>query len=320
MPLLEVDVSKKQMSRLRNGHSVRVKQGKGVCLIVDPSKFNTTTRAFGKRKGAQIRLDPQEILANYKKLDLPNNEPVEMEGKGLFDDLKKVAKKTAKKKVREGINVLKDNAAEIAGTTLGSAAAAGATSVGAPALAPVAGAIGYNVGKRIGAAAANKAEDKLREQTRRMRQPKNRAPAKSKPKPIQLDDQVNLDNTLRGVNKELGTNFGYLGSSGLGSLEANLSSAARIAEQVNDMRAENDGYNKGFETESFGGNGLYAGSGLYANVGRGLYASAQKDIRGKGTCDMKGSGNNVATRHMKSQAEDANFHFRFNLPPKYQQK
>ena len=44
MPLLEVDVSKKQMSRLRNGHSVRVKKGKGVCLIVDPTNFNTTTQ------------------------------------------------------------------------------------------------------------------------------------------------------------------------------------------------------------------------------------------------------------------------------------
>jgi hypothetical protein len=124
MPLLEVDVSKKQRPRLRNGHSVRVKQGKGVCLIVDPTHFNTTTRAFGRRKGAQIKLNPQEILANYKKLDLPNNEPVQMEGEGLFDDLKNVAKKEVKKKVRQGVNILKENAAEIAGTTLGSAAAA----------------------------------------------------------------------------------------------------------------------------------------------------------------------------------------------------
>ena len=67
-----------------------------------------------------------------------------------------------------------------------------------------------------------------------------------------------------------------------------------------------------FENETFGGNGLYAGSGLYAS-GRGLYASAQKDV-------MRGNGNRVSSRHMKSRPEDANFHFRFNLPPKYQQK
>ena len=61
MPLVKVDVSKKQLSRLRNGHPVRVKkpmEGKGFCLIVDPQKLNTVTRAFGRRKGAQIRLQP----------------------------------------------------------------------------------------------------------------------------------------------------------------------------------------------------------------------------------------------------------------------
>ena len=83
MPVIKVDVSKKQMARLRNGHAVRVKKpikGSGVCLIVDPARFNTVTRAFGKRKGAQIKLEPREILANYRKMDLPNETPVEMEG------------------------------------------------------------------------------------------------------------------------------------------------------------------------------------------------------------------------------------------------
>ena len=185
-----------------------------------------------------------------------------MEGEGLFDDLKNVAKKEVKKKVRQGVDILKENAAEIAGTTLGSAAAAGATSVGAPQLAPVAGAIGYNVGKKLGSKIADKAEGKLREQTRRMRQPKNRSAAKVKPRRIEIEDQINLDNTLRGVNQQLGTNFGYMGSAGLGNLEANIASAARVAEQVADMRSENDGYNQNFENETFGGNGLYAGSGL----------------------------------------------------------
>ena len=238
----------------------------------------------------------------------------------MFDDLKKVAKKAVKKRVKQGVEVLKDNAAEFAGTTLGTAAAGAATSAGVPFLAPVAGAAGYTIGKQIGSRVANSAEEKVREQTRRMRQPKNRSPAKVKPRRIQIEDQISLDNTLRGVNQQLGTNFGYMGSAGLGNLEANLASAARVAEQVADMRAENDGYGKNFERETFGGNGLYAGAGLYANVGRGLYASgsglyasAQKDV-------MRGNGNKVSARHMKSRPEDANFHFRFNLPPKYQQK
>lgn len=104
-----------------------------------------------------------------------------------------------------------------------------------------------------------------------------------------------------------------LTGSGLGNLEANLASAARIANQVADLRAENDGYGRSDGRERFGGNGLYAGNGA-CRVGSGLYVSgrglhASGDVRGKEICDMKGSGNKVPARHMKSQAEDANFFF-----------
>ena len=34
-----------------------------------------------------------------------------MDGEGIFDDLKRVAKKAVKKKVQQGVEVLKDNAA-----------------------------------------------------------------------------------------------------------------------------------------------------------------------------------------------------------------
>ena len=57
MPLVKVDVSKKQLSRLRNGngHSVlrknkKTMEGKGFCLIVDPQKLNTVTRALGNER------------------------------------------------------------------------------------------------------------------------------------------------------------------------------------------------------------------------------------------------------------------------------
>jgi hypothetical protein len=38
---------------------------------------------------------------------LPNEEPVKMEGKGIFDDLKRKGKKMVKKSVREGVDSLK---------------------------------------------------------------------------------------------------------------------------------------------------------------------------------------------------------------------
>ena len=91
-----------------------------------------------------------------------------------------------------------------------------------------------------------------------------------------------MDNTLQGVNKELGTNFGYMGTSGLGNLRANIDSAKRVSEMVNDLYAENDGFGK-YESERFGGNGLYAGAGAKM-LGEGLYAGSQRQpMRGQGT-------------------------------------
>ena len=36
-----------------------------------------------------------------------------------------------------------------------------------------------------------------------MKQPKNRSPAKVKPRPIQIEDQINLDNTFQQIVKIL---------------------------------------------------------------------------------------------------------------------
>lgn len=315
MPVIEVDVSKKQMSRLRNGHSVRVKKpmmkGKGVCLIVDPMRFDTVSRSFAKNKGAQVKLEPREILANYKKMDLPDDAPVEMKGSGIFDDLKKGGKKLLKKVGRETLGVVKDYAGELAGTAAASAATAGLAYFGQPELAPVALPLAYKAGETLGKYGVDKTEQKMRDQIQRNRQPHNRSPAKQKPKQVTLEDQFTLDNTLQGVNKELGTNFGYMGTSGLGNLRANIDSAKRVSEMVNDLYAENDGFGK-YESERFGGNGLYAGAGAKM-LGEGLYAGSQRQ-------PMRGQGTRVNVRHMKSRPEDANFHFRFTLPPKHQQK
>ena len=60
-----------------------------------------------KKERRTNKIKPIRILSNYKKLDLPNNGPVEIKGGGLFDDFKKASKKAVKKKVRQGVEVLK---------------------------------------------------------------------------------------------------------------------------------------------------------------------------------------------------------------------
>jgi hypothetical protein len=82
MKVLKVSASPKQVSRLRNGHAVRIKEaieGMGFNLLVDPAKFDSATRCFTKGTAYQIQLSPDEIMANKKAVQEGT-----MEGEGIF--------------------------------------------------------------------------------------------------------------------------------------------------------------------------------------------------------------------------------------------
>jgi len=64
MHLIPIDVSKRQLGKLRKGHPVRVKKGSGVSLVVSPLNYRLATRAFAKNKGLEMKLTPEEIEAN----------------------------------------------------------------------------------------------------------------------------------------------------------------------------------------------------------------------------------------------------------------
>jgi hypothetical protein len=65
MKEIGVSVSKKQLSRLKNGHSVRVKKGEGL-LIVNPDRYDLMSKTFAKGKSPTISLTPEEILLNTR--------------------------------------------------------------------------------------------------------------------------------------------------------------------------------------------------------------------------------------------------------------
>jgi len=80
MRKLLIKASQGQLSKLRNGHKVRIKppmEGEGICLIVNPENYNRITRTFNKGKGSEISLSPQEIQENKEASEM-------MEGKGIF--------------------------------------------------------------------------------------------------------------------------------------------------------------------------------------------------------------------------------------------
>lgn len=80
MKSIQIAASPKQLSKLRNGHRVRVKQGMEGCgfnLIVDPSKFDSMTKSFAKGSAYQIQLTPDEVMANKEAAPT-------MEGEGIY--------------------------------------------------------------------------------------------------------------------------------------------------------------------------------------------------------------------------------------------
>jgi hypothetical protein len=86
------------MSRIRNGHKVRLMEGEGTQLVVRPDQFDAISKSFLKKKGIQIALSPSEIEANRS-----------VEGEGIFGKkADKVMKKLGVKKVAYAVgNVVK---------------------------------------------------------------------------------------------------------------------------------------------------------------------------------------------------------------------
>ena len=168
---------------------------------------------------------------------------------------------------------------------------------------------------------------------RRGRQPSNRTASRIPDKVRSdntLENQIALNTSLQNVNQIADTNYGYMGNAGLGSLEARMSRANKIAGQVNDLYAENDGY--GMPMGSWGnqeyagrglyagnglnvGQGLYAGRGLYAGSGEGLYAGTPYRASGG---QLGGRQQPVLPPALQSQPYSQNFQFQHTLPPAYQ--
>lgn len=83
MEKISIKASPKQISRLRNGHKVRISapvEGEGFNLLVSPANYNQITRTFAKGKGTSLQLSPEELMASQG-----------VEGRGIFSDLKKNA-------------------------------------------------------------------------------------------------------------------------------------------------------------------------------------------------------------------------------------
>jgi hypothetical protein len=113
--MVTIDVSPKQLSKLRNGHKVRIVKGSGYNLLVSPGNYSTITKGFSKNKGVNIALSEAEREANkgltIEQLNALRSEfntaskvgTLPMMGQGIFS--KETAKSLAKSGAKAGIRV-----------------------------------------------------------------------------------------------------------------------------------------------------------------------------------------------------------------------
>ena len=300
MRSVSISASPKQLSKLRNGHRVRIKQGTGFNVVVNPTTYRLVARTFAKNKGIDIALSPEEIEMN--KLYSPERhreiasmmeqegEPAPMSGTGIFSKIKKGFKK-AGKEISKGAKavwkvskpVLKPIGHELVKQgikyipqVLEGGLTAGAMALGQPELVPAAKIVGNIAGK-------------------------------------ELQKQAGRQN-----DKYLGRGFVRQGK--YHTMPVNLSEMQYLRRHsAEPIQAY---YNAPLEPPSRGpggGAGLYAGRGLYAgttsgrgNMGCGLFAGGAVDV------GLNGGFVRRLPPALQSQPYSANYHFQFQLPPQYQ--
>ena len=296
--ILTIDASPKQLSKLRNGHAVRIKRGTGFNLIVHPETYSLVSKAFSKDRGYQVQLSPEEIEMNrgvspeehmaYKKAN------PEIAGQGIFGPkfdrmLSKAGLKKLAYKFGDEIKPLA-KAGILAGLT------SGATALGAsnPALIPY---LPMGV-----AGITNVAYDYLDNPDKYHGKSGVRQVRKART----LAGQVAQSKINQALNDELGTNYDYLGRAGLEQAAAAQASAMLNKESIipryEQQQAPPFGYGLGV--------GL-SGCGLGVGIGR--YRSADR-IMGRGNMQ----GYNYMNPALESQPFGANFQFQHFLPPAYQ--
>ena len=146
MHLISFDASPRQVSKLRNGHKVRIKRGSGFNLVVSPSTYHLVSRAFKKNKGVELSLSPEELNENEALSPEQHDAMAETvdeslfthkpfaEGGSIFGKVKKAFhSKTAKKigrELRPLSRALKQTARDMAHEKIAEAHMAGAERYG----------------------------------------------------------------------------------------------------------------------------------------------------------------------------------------------
>lgn len=104
MHLISFDASPRQLSKIRNGHSVRIKRGSGFNLVVHPQNYHLVSRAFSKNKGLELKLSPEELETNMNLSPEEHEELGESMNNEMFEHLPFAEGGSIFSKIKKGVN------------------------------------------------------------------------------------------------------------------------------------------------------------------------------------------------------------------------
>jgi hypothetical protein len=307
--VLKISASPKQISKLRNGHKVRVKpamEGKGVCVSVDPLKYNIISKTFSKGRGAELQLSPQELQMNKmgkgmcggdifgkiaevvvdKMADKAIDKGIDMlqkesKGRGMIKGSEEIKKKMADLRARKGKKmtggaftnedvrpVIKEVGQYLNPLALVELMSGGGLGDANPLL------LGYDLGHNVIGPALYKS-------------------IYGHPRGYGFKPDAKQ---IQKLNEQLGTNMDYLKQAGLGDAVSNAMSSSLIREGVDKAKSLKEDI----------GMGLYAGSGLYASSAKGRAVTSQV------------SGSKVIPNFLESKPFFENNQLQYTLPVAYQ--
>lgn len=326
--IVHIKASPKQLSKLRNGHKVRISpavQGTGFNLIVHPERIDTLSKTFTRGKGMEIQLTPQEIAVNQEASP-------QMEGSGIFGH--KFDKFLADKGLKKGAYAIGDTlkpavkAALVAGLGAGATALAGTETVASGGLGASAIPLIYGTAGSLGALGMDYLDNpsKYQSQPPPSHSRSNAGGTRSKIAQSTLQGEVVKSHLLHNLNQETGNKYNTLADAAIGNAMAHkdrmVSQNASLSALQNTYNAGTNEYNK----MSLGQQPTTLPTPMpvstMTSYGFGIH---KKHIRG-GSIKEKSSvgtkGGFVSHTHLPpaltSQPFSANFQFQHFLPPAYQ--
>ena len=298
--LITIDASPKQLSKLRNGHRVRIKKGMGFNVIVHPDTYHLVSRAFQKNKGIEVQLSPEEIemnrsLSPEQHMEMKKANP-EIAGEGIFG--KKFDRLLKKAGIKKTAYAVGDALKPLAKAGITAGLTAGATALGGiqPELIPFlpAGVAGMS------GLAFDYLDNPSKYQS---------GFSGVKGKPVRnMAEQIVKSKLNEKLNERLGTNYDYMSRAGIENAVAQQA-AAELNKATILPRFQNDA-----EMDDYTMRLVRGGSGLYAGGAIGRYRTMDRSVMGRGNVS---SGAYIPPA-LVSQPLSANFQFQHFLPPAYQ--